>query len=50
MPVIDVWSEAHVTHGVMDVLVAPQFSEHFLQTLYTKGVREIKLIKNDVQK
>lgn len=50
MPLLDIWSEAQAINSPMDVLVAPQFTHHFLHALHNKGVHQIQLIKNDIQK
>uniref|UniRef100_A0A915DW01 Peptidase M14 carboxypeptidase A domain-containing protein n=1 Tax=Ditylenchus dipsaci TaxID=166011 RepID=A0A915DW01_9BILA len=50
MPIIDIWSEANVYRKSVDVLVAPEFARHFVAALRKRGVLQIDLLKNDIQR
>jgi hypothetical protein len=51
MPLVDIW-QAHPNLGGnsrIRVLVAPEFSETFLEIMETKGIL-MKLVSEDIQK
>ncbi|KAI1694526.1 zinc carboxypeptidase domain-containing protein [Ditylenchus destructor] len=50
MPLIDVWSVRNAFPPTMDVLVAPDYADRFVNDLSKRGVKQIKLLKNDVQR
>ncbi|KAI6197123.1 Carboxypeptidase A1 [Aphelenchoides besseyi] len=49
MPMIDVWSEPSRRGGHAEVLVAPEYVDDFLDILTEHSVRDIKLIKANIQ-
>lgn len=50
MPVVDVLSTPHKYRSHMDVIVAPEFSSAFLAMLQARGVSEVDVIAENIQK
>lgn len=49
-PVLDVLSSPHKFQNHMDVIVAPEFASAFLSMLQAKGVAEVDVIAENIQK
>lgn len=47
---VDVWAEPSKHRTAADVLVAPEFHSTLVDLLKTKGVKEVKLLDEDIQR